>query len=72
MEDDSKRRKRELETRVLEKVGEAITAIKNAKHVDQVIAALHSVAVLLFPIDSSLISGQSQPFFSISKVYFKF
>lgn len=72
MDEDVKRRNRELDTRVLEKVGEVITAIKNAKHIDPVITALHSIAVLLFPIDSSLIAGQSHSFFSISTVYFKF
>ncbi|KAK9278448.1 hypothetical protein L1049_028013 [Liquidambar formosana] len=49
--------KRELENRVLEKVGEVISAINDAKHVDQVICALHSLAIMLFPIDSSLLSG---------------
>lgn len=59
--EDSGRRK-ELEAKVLEKVAEVISAIKNAKHVDQVISALHSVAVLLFPVDASIIAecvGQS-------------
>ncbi|KAI9173884.1 hypothetical protein LWI28_008063 [Acer negundo] len=57
MEGDSNRRRREVETRVLEKVGEVTTAIKSAKHVDQVICALHSLSSLLFPLDSSLLSG---------------
>lgn len=59
--EDSGRRK-ELEAKVLEKVAEVISAIKNAKHVDQVISALHSVAVLLFPVDASIIAGQSRLF----------
>jgi hypothetical protein len=59
MEDASKR-KRELEAAVLDKVGEVISAIKNAKRVDQVICALHSLAVLLFPLDyPSLLAGHS-------------
>lgn len=58
MEDASKRR-RELEAAVLDKVGEVISAVRSAKRVDQVICALHSLAVLLFPLDySSLLSGQ--------------
>ncbi|KAG6683870.1 hypothetical protein I3843_12G034800 [Carya illinoinensis] len=57
MEDASKRR-RELEAAVLDKVGEVISAVRSAKRVDQVICALHSLAVLLFPLDySSLLSG---------------
>ncbi|KAJ8752074.1 hypothetical protein K2173_001101 [Erythroxylum novogranatense] len=56
MESDVKRR-RELDTRVPEKVGEVISIIKTAKHVDQVICALHPLAVLLFPLDSLLVSG---------------
>ncbi|KAH9720685.1 Telomere reg-2 domain-containing protein [Citrus sinensis] len=57
MENDSKKRRRELETRIIEKVGEVITAVKNANRVDEVICALHSIASLLFPIDSCLLSG---------------
>ncbi|KAL5543994.1 hypothetical protein UlMin_007778 [Ulmus minor] len=56
MEDGAKR-KREAESRVVEKVGEVISGINKAKHVDQVIYALHSLAFLLFPLDSSLLSG---------------
>ncbi|KAK7350685.1 hypothetical protein VNO77_09557 [Canavalia gladiata] len=48
--------KRELEGTVVSKVAEVISAIKNAKHVDQVICALHSMATLLFPSDPSLLS----------------
>lgn len=72
MEEDSKRGEGELETRVLEKVGEVIAAVKKAKHVDQVICSLHSIASLLFHIDSSLLSGQSQASFSTPKIYLKF
>ncbi|KAJ9163853.1 hypothetical protein P3X46_023481 [Hevea brasiliensis] len=57
MEEEAKRRRREVGSRVLDKVGEVISAIKTAKHVDQVICSLHSLAVLLFPLDPSLISG---------------
>ncbi|PKA50062.1 putative protein phosphatase 2C 19 [Apostasia shenzhenica] len=46
-----------LEALVLEKVDEVCSAIDSAKKVDQVICALHSLAVLLFPVDSSVISG---------------
>ncbi|KAF5184102.1 Telomere length regulation protein tel2-like protein [Thalictrum thalictroides] len=57
-ETNQKRIKREqLETKVLEKVGETITSINEAKHVDEVICALHSLAILLFPLDSTLLSG---------------
>ncbi|CAL0320048.1 unnamed protein product [Lupinus luteus] len=48
---------RELEVAAVEKVGEVISAIKNANHVDQVICALHSIASLVFSLDSSLLSG---------------
>ncbi|XP_024025007.1 telomere length regulation protein TEL2 homolog isoform X1 [Morus notabilis] len=57
MADDSPKRKRALEAQVLEVVGEVISAINSAKHVDHVICALHSMTVLLFPLDSSLVSG---------------
>ncbi|CAN1239612.1 hypothetical protein LINGRAPRIM_LOCUS2424 [Linum grandiflorum] len=56
MESDGARRK-ELETMLLDEVGGLISAIKEAKHVDQVICSLYSLAVLLFPTDTSLIVG---------------
>lgn len=52
-------KKRELEAAMVDKIGEVISAIKSAKHVDQAICALHSIASLLFPIDPSLLSGYS-------------
>ncbi|XP_075662272.1 uncharacterized protein LOC142631834 isoform X2 [Castanea sativa] len=55
--EDSTKRKRETETKLIEKVSEVISAIKSAKHVDEVVCALHSLALLLFPLDSSLLSG---------------
>ncbi|KFK34152.1 hypothetical protein AALP_AA5G107400 [Arabis alpina] len=45
------------EQALLDKVGEAISSISNATHVDQVISAIHSVAVLLFPVEPSSFSG---------------
>ncbi|XP_010663036.1 uncharacterized protein LOC100256409 isoform X2 [Vitis vinifera] len=57
MENGPKRRRRELEPTVLHKVGDVISAINEAKHVDQLICALHSLAVRLFPLDSSAFSG---------------
>ncbi|XP_042515891.1 telomere length regulation protein TEL2 homolog isoform X2 [Macadamia integrifolia] len=54
---EESRRRRELESKILEKVGEVVSAITEAKYVDQVICALHSIAVQLFPIDSSRLSG---------------
>lgn len=42
---------------VLEKVGQVIASIKDAKHVDQVICALHSLALRLFPLDSHSLAG---------------
>ncbi|XP_022632964.1 telomere length regulation protein TEL2 homolog isoform X2 [Vigna radiata var. radiata] len=48
--------KRELEHEVVSNVAEVISAIKNAKHVDQVICALHSIATILYPVDPSLLS----------------
>lgn len=59
MEDGSRRRS-EVEVEVLDKVGEVISEFNKAKHVDQVICALHSLAILLFPLDASLFSGNSQ------------
>lgn len=58
MENGPKRRRRELEPTVLHKVGDVISAINEAKHVDQLICALHSLAVRLFPLDSSAFSGR--------------
>ncbi|KAJ3696918.1 hypothetical protein LUZ61_000623 [Rhynchospora tenuis] len=46
-----------LENLPLQKVAEVSSAIDAAKHVDEVICALHSLAALIFPVDSSLISG---------------
>ncbi|KAK8586451.1 hypothetical protein V6N13_010043 [Hibiscus sabdariffa] len=54
---EEEKRRREVEIQVIEKVGEVIREIERAKHAEQVICALHSLAVLLFPIDSSLLSG---------------
>lgn len=47
----------ELERRVLERVGHVISSIDDAKHVDQVIIALYSLAVCLFPLNHDYISG---------------
>ncbi|KAL1567897.1 telomere length regulation protein TEL2 [Salvia divinorum] len=56
--EESPRKKRaELERRVLERVGHVISSIDDAKHVDQVIIALHSLAVCLFPLNPDSISG---------------
>ncbi|KAI3884994.1 hypothetical protein MKW98_002386 [Papaver atlanticum] len=49
--------RRKAETEILEKVRVTISSISGSKHVDEVIVALHSIAVLLFPIDSSLLAG---------------
>ncbi|KAK8924041.1 hypothetical protein KSP39_PZI019439 [Platanthera zijinensis] len=51
----------ELETLILQKVEELSSQIDSAKNVDQVICALHSLAVRLFPIDSSSICGAIDP-----------
>ena len=56
------KQERTLENKLLDKVGEAVSDISDAKHVDQVISAIHSVAVLLFPVDPSLFSGNSHLF----------
>ncbi|KAJ0571206.1 hypothetical protein HanHA300_Chr05g0187671 [Helianthus annuus] len=50
-------------SKVLEKVGNVVVSINEAKNVDQVICALHSFAVRLFPLDSRTIAG------SIDKQY---
>ncbi|KAM7272284.1 hypothetical protein ACFE04_026947 [Oxalis oulophora] len=49
--------KRDISSELINKVGEVISTIKTANHVDQLICALHSLSVLLFPLDSSLIAG---------------
>ncbi|KAK6920581.1 Telomere length regulation protein, conserved domain [Dillenia turbinata] len=49
--------RRELELKILEKVGDLISIITEAKHVDKVICSLHSLAVLLFPLGSSSLAG---------------
>ncbi|THU46163.1 hypothetical protein C4D60_Mb09t02060 [Musa balbisiana] len=50
-----------LETLVLEKVGEVSSAIDAAKHVDEVICALYSLAVRIFPVDSSALCDTIDP-----------
>ncbi|URE26921.1 Telomere length regulation protein [Musa troglodytarum] len=50
-----------LETLVLEKVGEVSSAIDGAKHVDEVICALYSLAVRIFPVDSSALCDTIDP-----------
>ncbi|KAI3686392.1 hypothetical protein L1987_80067 [Smallanthus sonchifolius] len=50
-------------SKVLEKVGEVIVSMNEAKNVDQVICALYSLAVRLFPLDYRAFSG------SIDKQY---
>ena len=57
---------REVESKVVEKVGEVIREIERAKQAEQVIFALHSLAVLLFPIDFSLLSAHSSSFSSLT------
>lgn len=59
----------EVEAKVLDKVGEVISDVKKAKHVNEVICALHSLAILLFPLDASLISGHSP---NLSLLHFTF
>ncbi|KAK1289744.1 putative protein phosphatase 2C 19 [Acorus calamus] len=46
-----------MEAEVLRRVGEVAAAVDGAKCVDEVICALHSLAVLLFPVDSNLLAG---------------
>lgn len=55
------RGRRELETLILRKVGDVSSAIDAANHVDEVICSLHSLAVFLFPVDSSCVSGVIDP-----------
>ncbi|XP_011072972.1 telomere length regulation protein TEL2 homolog isoform X1 [Sesamum indicum] len=54
---NEEKKRRELERRVLEKVEQAIASVHNAKDVDQVIVALYSVAVCLFPLHLHSLSG---------------
>lgn len=70
MENGSRRRS-EVEVQVLDKVGEVISEFNEAKHVDQVICALHSLAILLFPLDASLFSGNSQTLTLVASASFE-
>ncbi|KAK4436919.1 Telomere length regulation protein TEL2 [Sesamum alatum] len=56
MENEEKKR-REVERRVLEKVEQVISSVHKAKEVDQVIVALYSLAVCLFPLHLHSLSG---------------
>lgn len=47
----------ELEILILQQVEKVSSLIDSANHVEQVICALHSLAVRLFTIDSSIILG---------------
>ncbi|XP_057970395.1 uncharacterized protein LOC131159474 isoform X2 [Malania oleifera] len=57
MEEKISKTGRQLEIAIVHKVGDVVSAINDAKNVDEVICALHSLAVMLFPLDSSLLSG---------------
>ncbi|GFP88825.1 telomere length regulation protein tel2 homolog [Phtheirospermum japonicum] len=56
-EETAEKNRRELERRVLEKVGHVISSVDEAKNVDQIILALYSLAVCLFPLHPRSISG---------------
>lgn len=56
-----KTRELELEKTILNKVEQVINSINVAKHVDQLILTLHSLASLLFPLDSRAFSGTLSP-----------
>lgn len=55
----AEKRRREMESIIMDKVGRVIGSINEAKHVDQVIFSLHSLAILVFPLDSRAFSGPS-------------
>ncbi|KAK1359625.1 telomere length regulation protein TEL2-like [Heracleum sosnowskyi] len=57
MEETKMKKKRQVEKTVLDKVEQVINSINVAKHVDQLILSLHSLASLLFPLDSRAFSG---------------
>lgn len=57
MAEEAAETRRPVENRIIEKVGEVVSEIERAKHAEQVICALHSLAVLLFPTNFSLLSG---------------
>ncbi|KAL8456813.1 hypothetical protein ACS0TY_034887 [Phlomoides rotata] len=56
-EESAEKKRIEVESRVLEKVGHVISSIDDAKHVDHVIIALYSLAVYLFPLHPNSLSG---------------
>ncbi|XP_010696186.2 uncharacterized protein LOC104908733 isoform X1 [Beta vulgaris subsp. vulgaris] len=57
MATEGKLKTSEVETQLLQKVSDTISAITTAKHVDDVVLALHSLSLLIFPIDTSSLSG---------------
>jgi len=67
MAEEKSKRKSEVETQLLAKVSDTISAINSAKNVDDVVLALYSLASLIFPIDTSSLSGipnmKKRPFF---------
>lgn len=60
MATEEKLKKSEEQTQLLETVSATVSAVSTAKYVDDVILALHSVALLIFPIDTSSLSGGVQ------------
>ena len=50
-------KKNDEQTQVLQKVSHTLSYVTYSKNVDQVILALHSLAILIFPIDASSLSG---------------
>lgn len=56
-EPSAEKKRRELERRLLDKVGDVISAVNDASQVDQVVVALCSLAASLFPIDTNSFSG---------------
>lgn len=63
---EATKQERTLEKKLLDKVGDAISSIGDAKHVDQVISAVHSVAVLLFPVEPSFFSGNRSHYYNLT------
>lgn len=59
VEESAEKKRTELERRVLERVGRAISLVDEAENVDQVIVALHSLATCLFPLNPDSVSGNS-------------
>ncbi|GMH01194.1 hypothetical protein Nepgr_003033 [Nepenthes gracilis] len=57
MEGEKPKTEKEMEIELLRKISDTMSAINSAKRVDDIVCALHSLAVLIFPVDTHFLSG---------------